>query len=488
MARSATDVDRADGSGGLDDLATWAWRAFAVLWAVSVLLHLAGNTRLAPAPVQALVGGAAVAVLATGGRRTAAAGLAVAVVVGVWAEAPVLANHWLLHGLLALLVLAVVADPSGPAGWYRRLVGPGRLLLLGFYGFAAFAKLNADFLDPAVSCATFYLRESIASWGGDGFADGVVSGPVEASVAPLVAFVELSVPVLLVLRRTRVLGVVVALTFHLVLALDRTHQFFDFSSVLAVLFVLFLPPEVLGQLRQAGQRATRAVATRRASAPELGRLLGLAVAALAVVVVAGPRSWPAPPLLRDLGVLVWIGIGTALPILVWRAARATGSPWVGTDEALVPGVSRTAWRHAVLLLLVPALAVANGLTPYLELKSGFGWNMYGNLSVVDGASNHLVVRRGLPLTDAHDRLVAIEHTTDPRLEGYVDRWLLPEVQLEDFIAGRAVVVRGTVDGEPVTYDGRDVDARPTWQRKLLVFRAVDADGAVDCQPSFLPAR
>ena len=50
-------------------------------------------------------------------------------------------------------------------------------------------------------------------------------------------------------------------------------------------------------------------------------------------------------------------------------------------------------RHAlrvghVVFLLVPLLVVANGLTPYLELKTGFGWNMYANLRTVDGESNH----------------------------------------------------------------------------------------------------
>lgn len=34
------------------------------------------------------------------------------------------------------------------------------------------------------------------------------------------------------------------------------------------------------------------------------------------------------------------------------------------------------------MLLVPVLVVFNGLTPYLELKTGFGWNMHSNLRTV----------------------------------------------------------------------------------------------------------
>ena len=39
-----------------------------------------------------------------------------------------------------------------------------------------------------------------------------------------------------------------------------------------------------------------------------------------------------------------------------------------------------------------SLVVANGLTPYLELKTGYGWNMYANLRTVDGETNHFLVR------------------------------------------------------------------------------------------------
>jgi hypothetical protein len=63
-----------------------------------------------------------------------------------------------------------------------------------------------------------------------------------ARLLPFVAVItELSIPVLLVSRRTRTLGVVVGLGFHSLIALDRLHLFVDFSSVLAAMFVLYLP-------------------------------------------------------------------------------------------------------------------------------------------------------------------------------------------------------------------------------------------------------
>ena len=40
-----------------------------------------------------------------------------------------------------------------------------RWLLLVFYAFAAFAKLNSAFFDPSASCAVYYANESLSSWG-----------------------------------------------------------------------------------------------------------------------------------------------------------------------------------------------------------------------------------------------------------------------------------------------------------------------------------
>lgn len=455
------------------------WLVFAVTWSVAVLFHLAGNTRLAPEWGRALLGVAAVAILARPGSARLVAALAVTVLVNVWLEAPLLSNHWLLHGLIAVLVLVGVGMSPGDAqGVLRRAAGPLRLLLLAFYVFAAFAKLNTDFFDAAVSCGVFYLDESVRSWG---FGDiGGWSPVLQRTVTVVVAGIELMIPVLLVIQRTRGAGVVVALTFHFLLALDRTHQFFDFSAVLVALFLLFLPPDGVSEVVARLKRVRASAAARWASGPELLRLLGLAGAALVVLIASGPGEWPAPPVLRSVGVVAWMiyGIG-AIAFAVGAVRLATGPP-----ARLVPAGS------SVVLLAVPLLAVLNGLTPYVELKTAASWNMYSNLAIVDGDSNHLLVPGGLALSDAHERLVEITEARGVDLDFYIGTdWRLPEVMLTDHLADRPeAVVFGRVNGEEVRYEGGAVEARPLWQRKLQVFRAVDGEGAVACQPSFGPAR
>lgn len=457
-----------------------AWVLFALTWGAAVLFHLAGNTRLAPSWGRALLGAAAVAVLTVPRARWASALLAIAVLVNVWLEAPLLANHWLLHGFIAVVVLGGLAlRRSGIAHLMGGIGGPLRLVLLAFYSFAAFAKLNTDFFDPAVSCARFYLEESASSWGVGGLVEGWGSS-AQTAIAVVVAAIELSVPALLLWRRTRSAGVLVALAFHFVLALDRTHQFFDFSAVLVCLFLLFLPAGGASTILASASDVRDRLAARWSSGPELLRLVGLAACGLAVVVAAGPGDWPAPPLLRNAGVVVWIVYGVvalAAAAAAVRAARGEPRPLVGAGVAPV-------------LLLLPAVAVLNGLTPYLEVKTAASWNMYSNLAVVDGDSNHLVVRRGLPLTDAHERLVEVIDAEGVDLGFYIGSdWRLAEVMLEDHLADRpGAIVTGVVDGERIRYDGGGGGARPAWRQKLQVFRAVDGDPPVGCQPSFGPAR
>ena len=453
---------------------------FQVAWAAAVLFHLAGNPTLAPWWGRLLLGTAALLAIVRPRTVSLTIPLAVAVLVNVWLEAPVLGNHWLLHGFVAIVVVGgAIAGRCRPAPTTTRIIGPLRLTLLAFYSFAAFAKLNADFFDPAVSCAVFYLRESADSWGALALVDGL-GGAGERAVAVIVAVVELSIPVLLFLRRTRNLGVVVGLVFHLVLAVDRSHQFADFSSILAVLFLLFLDPSTVSAGVHRLRRGMTLLTERVPSAPELLRTALVLLVGAVVAYASGPSTWNAPPVLRELAVFGWIVTGGALIGVVVTALRDEPG---GNGRLLAPGSSR--W-----LLVVPLLAFLNGLTPYLEIKTGTGWNMYSNLAVIDGESNHYLIRNGLPLTDGHERLVQIVEADGVGLEFYLDsEWVLPEQMLLDHLADRPDArVEAVVDGRPVTYVGGESDGRPEWLQKFQVFRAVDASGAVDCQPSFGPAR
>ena len=373
---------------------------FSVLWALAAVWHLLGNTRTASLPAQALLLVGAALVLARPGRVGPLAVLAVGGVVTMWSEAPVLGNHWLLAALVDFALLFAVAVGmvrrrwSDPLDLADRFLPVARWCLLGFYFFASFAKLNSAFFDRSVSCATFYFRESTDSIGLDALQLNGSAG-VQWAVIVATAAIELSIPWLLLFRRTRAIGVVVGLAFHSVLALDRTHQFFDFSSVLAALFILFLPT---ASGRWVGERvgSVRArLVLRNERAPTIVRAALVAVPVIAGLAVVLDRLTPHQAL--EVGWASWQLM--ALAMLAATLLFLRQHP---------PAPARHALRLGhVAYVLVPLLVFLNGLTPYLEVKTGFGWNMYANLRTVDGDSNHFVVRRTLPLTDAQAEPVEI---------------------------------------------------------------------------------
>ena len=323
-----TTLDRPTGrSTGADTLAL-----FSVLWALAAVWHLLGNTGTAPAWAQALLAAGVAAVLLRPGAPMALGLLAVGGLVTAWEEAPLLGNHWLLAALvdlvivMAMLVAIVRRRRDDRIDLSNRLFPAARLCLLIFYAFAAFSKLNSSFLDRTVSCAVFYFHESTESIG-LGWLQAGGDPWVERAVIALTLAVEVMLPLLLTLRRTRAVGVVLGLTFHLVLAIDRTHGFFDFSAVLFALFVLFLPPNAGSWVAERVGSIRARLALQHERLPEVAHL-GLVALALvpALIVVAGTT----PRVGIDLGWWPWqISAVTALvTTVVYLPPEHGGGPWL----------------------------------------------------------------------------------------------------------------------------------------------------------------
>lgn len=480
MTDRAERTERADRRSSQVDLLA----LFSVLWALAAVWHLLGNPLTAPGWAQGLLVMGIGLVLLRPGAPLPLAALAAGGLVTMWEEAPVLGNHWLLAGfvngaiLLSVALGAVRRRPAERVDLAVRVLPVARLCLLGFYAFAAFAKLNSSFFDRSVSCAVFYLHESASSLG---LPTGAGSVWVDRVVMFGTAAVELSIPLLLVRRRTRHLGVVVALVFHGILALDRTHEFFDFSSILAALFVLFLPP-VAGTWvaeRMGSVRARLALIDERL--PERVHLGLVAVPVTAALLVALDVLEPREALLVgwwpwQLGALV--AVGATIAFLRQHRGLPAGS--------LRP--------HHALFAVVPLLVVLNGLTPYLELKTGYGWNMYSNLHTAGGESNHLIVGRTLPLTDEQAEPVEILSSNDPNLARYTDGYALTWRQLRTYLARNPEVAityrrgRETVSLPHASDRPELVEPQPQWREKVQLFRAIDLREPTRCVPAFGAAR
>jgi hypothetical protein len=434
-------------------------RWFAALYTLAVAAHVVGNPPGAPGlrfvVTMALVTGSVVLVLGRGGRVVWAV-VAVLQLLTAWLQAPALGNHWLVMGVFSLAVLVALPRPD-PWAWLAPTL---RVAFLVFYAFAAVAKLNTAFLDPTASCAVFYTDQALRSWGLAGLGgDGALAMvPIWSTLA-----VELSVPVLLLVTRTRGVGVALAALFHLAISLDLLQHFYDFTTVVLLGLAVF-----------AGRPATE-----RIGAWVAGRSRAVLVAVGAwtlLTVLALLPSIPAAIVATRLGAfVVWLPVGGAVTWLLVRAAAAPARVRL-----------RPVGPAAVALL---ALVVLNGVLPYVGVKTANGFTMYANLATVEGGANHLLVPQLPALRDVE--YVRITATDAAGLQDYQgSRWLVPEPNLLDHLAANpdatASYVRG--DGTVVSGTGAQLGRPlPELVRRLAALRSIDGSAPVSCQALWLPA-
>lgn len=462
---------------------------FASLWAVAALFHVLGPSGAAvevfgnPTSLgltHVLLAMCAIWLLVRPARNLPLMLVAVIGLIAAWQEAPTLGNHWLVVAFVDLALLLAVLGTLREGSINRdrlaeAFLPPARWCLVLFYSFAAFSKLNSAFFDTAVSCSTYYFDETARSLG---FSTPLTVGA--GGLARLLPFVttstELLIPILLLSRRTQVIGVVLGLGFHSLIALDRLHLFVDFSSVLAALFVLFLPVRFAmsahGFLKGRGGQLLVFWAT------VAGLVLGaqwIGRGDFAYFVFSEGRLfiWYVFDATILLGVVIW---------LVRYRGQALERPFTLRDKGPI-------W-----LAVVPALLVFNGLLPYFELRTAYVYTMYSNLRMVDGKSNHFIVRSSLPLSGRQADLVKVLASSNPGLRLYATgNYLLPWDSFRAYVAkhpeeaviyergGRRYLVERASDYPEL------VTSPPLLARKLLALRAVDGSDKARCQDVFLPA-
>lgn len=439
-------------------------RVFQRLWGIATIAHLAGNSHgpdIWPDPTWGGVILFLCGVLATVSilrpTRAVFAALCICIPLSAAAEAPFLGNHWLLAAIVSLAWLA-----SG--GRWARFENAARLILVTFYSFAAFAKLNAGFLNPETSCGLYYTNQMLTEFGLGAIAH---HSPLAWAASWGAAAIELSVVPLLLWSKTRRYGLLLAVGFHGLLTLDLGQHFYDFTSVLFALFVLFAPDGAF-------ERIGGFFGKYRGSRPVEVSVFVVGVATtLGSVALAGAGYRNA---LADVTFLWWLPF---LGAFWWVLGRSRENHEIR-------------WRIGPVALAGVLVVFLNGLTPYLELKTAYGWNMYSNLVVVDGASNHYIVPGGLALRDGHRELIEILESDDPALQSYADNgYLLPwpsfRVLVKEKVGARVVYRRSgeLVEISQVSEVPELVAPTPIWW-SWFPLRSLHGEVPQRCQTSALP--
>jgi predicted DCC family thiol-disulfide oxidoreductase YuxK len=301
------------------------------------------------------------------GDRRLFVGTLLALALDGWLHAPVHSSHTILKNFLVAAMIG-----GGLWHWLRgsaweaffRDVRPvGRSLLLIMYAFGIFHKINTGFLDPATSCAVALWRMMPAplSW---------IDTPAMHALAIYGTFaVEGLIMLLLVVPRWRHWGIASGIGFHSLLALSGYAMYPVFSTLAIVLHSLYIAPA-------AALRITRSAEYRRLER-RLHSPAGIAflTAALLLVVTLA--------LLRDYSslALAW------LLLVLWPLAIVVRH---GAEEEGEGGL-RCFWSRLAPLNAVTLLFFVNCASPYLGLKTAQTMNMFSNLRLEGGVSNHLLL-------------------------------------------------------------------------------------------------
>jgi hypothetical protein len=449
---------------------------FAWLWAAGIISHMSSYSE----PVELVT--IAMFVLALGVvfgiARTASFFMLLAVhVIYVYIRLPRVPNHSVIAAAVDLTILgAALWAAISTRNWridktalYQAFAPVVRIELLIVYFFVVFHKLNSGFFDPEHSCGSFmYLRlahEYPLLPTGDWFRPWAIY---------LTMFAETTIPILLVVKQWRLAGILLAFGFHFALAMDPGDVVFNFSAILLAFFFLFLPDEFAGSVMVTLTTVRRRIFEGLHVSPVVFKSAALALVAplLAVLIF---RDATATGLTFEASRNVWVvyaGVVLAIFLVTLRRHRVSFPSARELLTVRTPG-----------LLIIPVLLFANGVLPYLGLKTETSFAMYSNLRTEGGYSNHWLLPASLQIWDYQRDLVKIHRISVPRVQRLVNRgyqwtfyefrWLMQEYPNASVVYERNGVVTRVrrVDQDP------ELTPNDGLMRKFLRFRPVAGDPA-----------
>jgi hypothetical protein len=455
--------------------------AFSPVWAAAAIFSLAGDRTMLlfrDGALLGLISWAAISVallLIWRPRWTPLLVLLAGVMVTRYAIAmPVAGNNKLIAafmnaGILLICVHAVLRYNNTAQmreNIYENMRVVARALLAIMYFYGIFHKINADFLDPRVSCAVALYMPLADGFGLQNSLTGKYLAIWSTFIVEAIAIVSLY------WKRWFAVGLLLALMFHFVIPISVYSWYMDFSSLVFALYVLSVPREVSERFYNNCARLFRLMRERFGSLGQVlpfGIVIGVTVALVAVLSAFSRQTSIAPAhAYQSVWVLMWVVYGGVAMLLLADAA-INHLPWRGTV-----GPRRPLWLYAV-----PATLFILCTAPYLGLRTEASIAMFSNLHTEAGVSNHLLISEPLALFPYESEVAMIKASSDPDLQHFADRNLgLVMFALKERLRKKP--------GQWVTYELNGVRyERATaqslgalthasfWERKLLIFKHVD---------------
>ncbi|MGC3945843.1 MAG: HTTM domain-containing protein [Chryseolinea sp.] len=394
--------------------------------------------------------------------------------ISVGIEFPEHPNHivfsWLLNGCILTSFALVAYRNKGVSGynlgsaWFEAFAPWARVMLCILYWFTFFHKLNYSYLDLDWSCGArlhLEINERIPV---------LPTAPWAQYVAAYgTLIIELILPFLLIINRTRAVAIIFGMLFHGLLALHPHVGLFSFSATMIALYTTLLPAAVAEDLKPMTW---------------LPRIWNLALGGLLIgVVIWALRGWLPVRLNLDEKVAH-----------LWKLGMLTYYSYLGFCLLLIGKTTLKYWKTIQLpqgtLATYPVLGVfsvilfINGIGPYFGLRTQSSFSMFSNLHTENGVSNHVIMPSGIQFTNWQSDLVEIIDTNDDELLFARDRNLLVVfLELRRVRSGNRpdFWVRFVHNGKEETFDKTKPDTYACLPplnflgKRYFFFRPVDKD-------------
>ena len=453
-----------------------AYAIFCRLWALASLFHLGSYNEWVASIYHLLLACAALSLFFHPTSLYRLLSLCLLQLLQLAVQAPMVSNHWLFTGFVNATILHTFVYQAykqkrfavDRAIFFETFASLLRIELLILYFFVVLHKLNADFFALDTSCAIrFYLAQAERY--------SILPRSLSWAQSPIyfTLLIEILIPLLLCVRRTRHGGILLGLVFHGVISFNPVSKFYNFSSMLFALFFLFTSKNVLTSGREF-LSAWRCKLTQTSFAAKL--LWGAVLAATVLLVL----HYLDQNLKKsgDLYLVVWslyglLALGTFALLLIKPRRFSDIGP------ILVP-------RHTHLLIL-PGLLLLNGMSPYLGLKTETSFAMYSNLRTEGGITNHFFLPAKMQIFPYQNDLVQIQSASSNTIKSLtVKDQMIPFFELRRAVSQRPhTAISYWRNGVSTTVrDAANVSELsqpvPLLLRKLLYFRPINKTGPQEC--------
>lgn len=292
---------------------------------------------------------------------------------------------------LVALILRYRTITISMDSWYSAFAPIGRCMLVTIYIYGTFHKINSDFLSIDSSCATqLWMNSPIpdvlkyASWAQYCAIYGTLA-------------IETLALICLLIPRARYTGVIIGVAFHFFIGINNYYPYYFYSSICMLLHFLFMPHDCLDWFRTSS--FGRYVSHR----PSFMIVLKLCLPCAFILQSLHPEHQM--PEVR----MVWGIFGFAILCFVIAYGKDKNHSKTGHNAHYF-------YSPMIWLNLITVFFFFNGLTPYIGLKNTQAINMYSNLIIEDGKTNHLLFKTPPYLFNYLSDSVTIIDSSVPKLK------------------------------------------------------------------------